>query len=69
MSIFTFHDLLTHNLTSRAEQTAVIDGERQVSYRELSDQVDVASRSTATSHVVTSPHVHDVALDDGTIGL
>lgn len=43
MSIFTFHDLLTHNLTSRAEQTAVIDGERQVSYRELSDQVDALS--------------------------
>lgn len=37
---FTFHDLLSHNLANRAGKTAVIDGERRISYEELSHQVD-----------------------------
>ena len=51
MFIFTFHDLLAHNLAVRPDKTAVIDGDRNISYEELSSEVDAMATWLVSNNV------------------
>ena len=38
--IFTYYDLLRHNLPSRGDDVAIVDGDRELTYGELATQAD-----------------------------